>query len=177
MPPLHIIWTLECETVSTKSTSIAPKTWNMSARSIDGFCGRLLVAGYPPTLLLAPEPADEHAPMLEELHTRGCELALLVDPPSLPEKSYRKALGEYSAAEQREIVALASNLFESAVGMQPRSLRSSGFSASNETYRVVYELGFRQGSLSNPGQERPRHLKAPVRRAPTKDGNVEHDDL
>jgi len=160
VPPLHIIWTMDCEPVSTRANALAPRSWDQSARTIEGFCSRLLVAGYPPTLFLAPECAHEHSPLLEELHGRGVELALLVDPPLLPERSYRKALGEYSGAEQREIITLAGNLVESAVDVQPRSLRSGGFSASNETYRIAYELGFRQGSLSNPGQERPRQEAA-----------------
>lgn len=54
-------------------------------------------------------------------------------------------------------MTLAGYQVETSTGVQPRSIRSGGFSASNDTYRVVYELGFRQGSLSNPGQHRARY--------------------
>src|SRR5205814_9222375 len=41
-------------------------------------------------------------------------------------------------------------------GSRPHSFRSGGFSASDATFQVLYELGFRQGSLSIPGRDLPR---------------------
>jgi hypothetical protein len=163
---LFVIWTMDCEPVSTRKSDEAPRSWNLSARSIDAFCSRLLVANYLPTLFIMPECAEEHEPMFEEIHARGGELALMVDPPQMRSANYSKHLASYSPEEQRGI--LESNLahFEQALGLQPRSLRTGGHSASDQTYRIAYELGFRQGTLSNPGQDRPRYgsswVDAPV---------------
>lgn len=166
MKPLFVIWTMDCEPVSTRKSDEAPRSWNQSARSIDAFCSRLLVANYLPTLFIVPDCAEEHEPMFEEIQARGGELALMVDPPQMRSANYSKHLGQYSAAEQRAILERSLAHFEEALGVQPRSIRTGGHSASDQTYRIVYELGFRQGTLSNPGQDRPRYgsswVDAPV---------------
>jgi hypothetical protein len=147
---------MNCEGITTPFQSHGPRSWELSARSISGLCGMLLDAGFPPTLFLAPDCAEEQAPMLEELAARGVELGLFVSPPSLSEGRLKGRLGTYGADQQRALVELAARRVEDAVSLQPRSVRSAGYSASNETFRVLYELGFRQGSLSSPGQSLPK---------------------
>ncbi len=155
-PPLHILFTMDCEPVATKTASEGPKSRDLSGRSIEGFCSRVLNAGYAVTLFITPGCAWEYAPLLEELAWRGVELGLHGHPPSVGDGRYNRNLGEYTAEQQRAIIELALDHVQEAVGQQPRSFRPGKFSASDETFRVLYELGFRQGSVSNPGRNVPR---------------------
>lgn len=155
-PLLYILFTMNCEPVSVKTVKHAPKTWSQSARTIEGFCDRLSKIGYPATLFVSAACAEEHGPLLEELAGRGIELGLYVHPPTLAGSRYSRHLGNYPAAEQRTMIAAATERFYDVIGSRPRSFRSGAFSASDATFQVLYELGFRQGSLSIPGRDLPR---------------------
>jgi hypothetical protein len=158
--PLHILFTMDCEPAATKWAPEGPKHWELSARSIEGFCNLLLGAGYRPTLFAAPRCAFEHAPMLDELAGRGAEIGLQVHPPSLLDGRFKRVLGDYNAEDQHALIESASDDFDAALGFRPRSFRGGRFSASDETFRVLYELGFRQGSLSLSGRKVARHAAA-----------------
>jgi hypothetical protein len=156
---LYILFTMNCEPVAGKSVKQNPTTWEQSARTIEGFCDRLSSFGYPATLFVSAACAEEHAPLLEELAARDVELGLYVHPPTLAgsrNPRFPRHLGNYTAAEQRAIVESATERFYDAIGNRPRSFRSGAFSASDATFQVLYELGFRQGSLSIPGRDLPR---------------------
>ena len=155
-PLLYILFTMDCEPVVSNSTKQAPKTWEQSGRAIEGSCDRLSDMGYPATLFVSAACAEEHGPLLEELAERNIELGLYVHPPTLERSRYPRHLGNYAATEQRAIIASAAERFYDAIGIRPRSFRSGAFSASDATFQVLYELGFRQGSLSIPGRELPR---------------------
>lgn len=155
-PPLYILFTMDCEPVTRRAVKTGPKTWALSARAIEGFCDRLSNASYPATLFVSTGCAEEHGPLMEELIWRGVELGLHVHPPNLDAERFTRHLGEYGAEEQRAIVEEAVERFYDAVGVRPRSFRSGAFSASNATFQVLYQLGFRQGSLSIPGRDLPR---------------------
>lgn len=58
------------------------------------------------------------------------------------------------------MIESAADRFYDAIGSRPRSFRSGAFSASDATFQVLYELGFRQGSLSIPGRDLPRDAVA-----------------
>jgi hypothetical protein len=133
-----------------------PKTWVQSARAIEGFCDRLSSVEYPATLFVSARCAEEHGPLMEELAGRGFELGLHVHPPNLDVERFTRHLGEYRAEEQRAIVEEAVERFYDAVGIRPHSFRSGAFSANNATFPMLYELGFRQGSLSISGRDLPR---------------------
>lgn len=157
MTPLHILFTIDCDAVALKrATRDVPRSWEQSARAIEGYCTRLLAAGIPPTLFLAHEAAAEHEPMLAELTVRGVELGLLIHPPTMELGRFNQDFGSYSAQDQRLIADFAAERFADAVGARPRSVRAGKYSASDDTFRVLAELGFRQGSLSRPGWNLPR---------------------
>lgn len=156
---LHILFTMDCEPVADKSVKQAPKTWGQSARAIEGFCDRLSGMGYPATLFVSATCAEEHGPLLEELAARNIELGLYVHPPTLEgsrNPRFPRHLGNYTATEQRALIESAMERFYDALGSRPHSFRSGAFSASDATFQVLYELGFRQGSLSLPGRDLPR---------------------
>lgn len=155
-PALHIVFTLNCDPVAGPSFREGPKTWELSARAIEGFCARLDHAGYVPSLFVAPRAIEEHAPLLEELHDRGIELGILLHPPTVGDGQYRNLLGTYDAVYQSELIELALEQAEAEIGFRPHSFRSRNFSANDETFRVLTGHGFRRGSVSNPGRHLPK---------------------
>lgn len=149
---LHVVFTMDCHPAATRMAPDGPKTWEQSARSIDSYCTRLQNAGYPPTLFLTPWCAQEHEPLMGELAKRGVELGLYIQPQSLIDGGFRRYLGQYPQDQQRAVVTLALKQFQDALGHRPQSCRPAMFSASDDTFSVLYELGFRQGSVSSPGR-------------------------
>jgi hypothetical protein len=154
--PIYVAFTMDCERIASESPPGGPATWEQSQRSIQGYCARLLDHGYPPTLFLTPECAAEHSAMLGRLVARGAELGLHVHPQSLGDHRYGRYLGEYDGEMQHQILGQAAEAMEHAVGIRPRSFRPGNFSASDATFGVLYELGFRQGSVSDPGRDAPQ---------------------
>ena len=156
-PALHIVFTMNCQPAATRSAPEGPKSWEQSIRSIDGFSTRLINAGFPVTLFLAPRCLEEHGPFVEELAERGVELGLYFQPRTLYGRGYNRCLGHYARDAQRDIVTLSMGAFQDVVGERPLSCRSDWFSANDDTFSVVSELGFRQGSVSNPGRTVAQH--------------------
>lgn len=147
---------MNCEPPAKKGSPAGPDTWETSCRSIEGFCSRVLNAGYAATLFLSARAADEHAPLVEELAGRGVELGLYLHPPHLGDHRFSKHLGTYGEQEQHELIAYAVDWYSDALDARPQSFRPGDFSANETTFGVLYALGFRQGSLSNPGRDAPR---------------------
>jgi hypothetical protein len=99
-----------------------------------------------------------HTPLLEEWARAGAEIGLLLDPSEL-RGGLRHHLGHYSADDQREIVRVSVHRFSELMGSRPRSVRTMEFSASDETFGVLRQGGFLQGSVSEPGLH-VRHIHA-----------------
>jgi hypothetical protein len=131
-----------------------PKTWEISARNVDGFCSALLAAGHRPTLFCALSVLANQTPLFEEYAGAGAEVGLLLDPSEL-RRGLRHQLGHYDGDDQREIVRVSVHRFSQMMGSRPRSVRSMEFSASDETFGVLRQAGFLQGSVSEPG----RHVR------------------
>lgn len=153
-PSLHVIFTMNCLPAAPRRVPEGPNSWEQSLRAIDGYCTRLLNAGYAVTLFLEPHCADAHAPLMEELSDRGVELGLYIQPQALGSQAY---LGHHDRDAQHTIVRLALEAFQDAVGARPVTCRPDLFSANDDTFPVLCELGFRQGSVSSPGRDLPRH--------------------
>ncbi len=124
---------------------------------MDGFATRLSDAGYRATLFVAPVCASAQAPLLEDLAAGGVEVGLLIHPPTLPDGRYRLLLGQYQREEQRAIVEASVEGYQDALGRRPLSARSAMYSANDDTFAVVYEHGFWQGSFSSPGRRIAKH--------------------
>lgn len=153
---IHVLFTLDCESIAIRAAKDGPRSWEQSARAIEGYCNRLLAAGFPATLFLAPQCVIEHTPLLEELADRGVELGLYLNPLQLDDGRYRSFLGSLPAQTQRDLIDRAAERFADAIGTRPRSFRPSKHSANADTYRLLYDLGFRQGSVAQPGFLLPR---------------------
>lgn len=150
---LCVLFTMDCQSPARRVRREArPKTWNVSARAIEGFCNRVLAAGHPLTLFVTPTCAAEQAPLLEEFSALGVEVGLFLNPYDLDGNRYRSYLGHYERGQQREIVDLALRQFQDALGRRPRSARSCEYSASDDTFGLLRDAGFGQVSLSSPGR-------------------------
>jgi len=156
-PQLHVIFTLDCPPAGARVEPHGPVHWEASARAIDAFCTTLLNAGFAPTLFLTPEAVEEHTPLCDDLLAAGADLGLFIQPQTVRGAQLRHYLGAYPAAQQRMIVAEALQRFEQALERRPLSVRSAMYSASDETFGVLSQLGFRQCSLSSPGRRVKKH--------------------
>jgi hypothetical protein len=156
-PRLHVLFLIDCPPREARVEPNGPKTWDDGARSIDAFATTLLSAGYAPSLFVAPDAAEQHAPLCEDLAARGADVGLLIQPQSLRGAGYKHYLGAYAETEQRDVVLEHVRRFEAALGRRPQSVRSAMYSASDATFGVLSHLGFRQTSISNPGRRVTKH--------------------
>jgi hypothetical protein len=109
----------------------------------------------PPTLFIVPECAEMHRTLLRHLAGKGVEMGLHLHPQSFDAHQYEKYLGEYERDEQLGLIMEARDRFAQSMGTNPRSFRSGNFSANDDTFPVLDFLGFRQGSVSDPGRNTP----------------------
>ena len=112
----------------------------------------------PVTLFVHPEVASKHRSQLLKIEDKGGCLGLHIHPYKLAGKNYDYDLGAYSEDEQKEIIGDASEAWEKIVGHRPLYFRGGYFSANDMTFSVLSELGFKGGSLSNPGRVLPGHF-------------------
>ena len=153
--PLYVLFTMNCEPPKSRTAKSGPDSWEMSARSIEGFCIRLGRAGYRPSLFSSLACVEEQTPLLEDVTKRGGEIGLFLHPPQIGDGRFKRHLGQYSADDQRSLIDHHAERFADYLGSRPRSFRSGHFSANNDTFRILFDLGFRQGSLSEPGRVLP----------------------
>ena len=155
--PLAVLFTMDClPAVRKRGVNPHPRTWETSARNIDGFCARLIGAGHRPTLFCSLSVLANHTPLFEEYASAGAEVALLIDPSEL-RRNLRHQLGHYGSEDQSEIVRVSVQVFSQLLGSRPRSVRTVEFSASDETFGVLRQAGFLQGSVSEPGRKVRQH--------------------
>ena len=147
---------MDCPPQGPHAEPPGPASWEAGGRAIDAFCTRVLTAGFAPTLFVTPEAAAQHAPLCDDFAGRGADVGLLIQPPTLRGAGYHHYLGAYPPDQQREIVREAMRRLEAALGWRSRSARSAMYSASDETFAVLNEAGFRQTSLSSPGRQTPK---------------------
>jgi hypothetical protein len=154
--PLYVTFTMDCERIAAESPPGGPKDWGLSERAITGYCHRLLDAGMPPTLFITPECGQYHQALFRDLAAAGVELGMHIHPQSFGDLSYTRYLGEYDAVMQAQLIGAGLAMLTEAFGVRPTSFRPGNFSASDETFPVLVELGFRQGSVSDPGRMSPQ---------------------
>jgi hypothetical protein len=149
----------------------APPDWEFSSRSLDAYANLMLGAGLWPTIFVAPECARAHAPMLEELRERGCELGLLVSPSQSSIFPKKKPMGTLTLAEQHLAITQARDVFTQFLYHMPKSIRTGFYSGNQETFELCQTLGFTRASITVPGAQL-RQLgtvwpnDAPIRHAP-----------
>jgi len=134
-----------------------PRDYAESETAIRAYTTLAKECGFPCTIFAHPEVAVKHRDLLLELQSQGACLGLHLHPYKFGDGRYRKDLGAYSALEQRKILREAGEVWGKSLGQRPLYFRAGYFSASDSTFRVLRELGFRGGSLSIPGRVLPDH--------------------
>jgi len=142
-----VLFTMDCEAYVSDR--------RLSERSIRGYVDTIEAYGFPTTLFVHPEVAARHRELLLELQDQGACLGLHLHPKWFGDGRYRKEIGAYSASEQRKMIKEAMDVWRRALGQNPLYFRGGVFSANDNTFRVLQELGFKGGSLSCPGRVLP----------------------
>jgi len=154
--------TMDVERIAECSPTGGPPDWAFSARSVRSYCQVLAERGISATLFVVPDTAVEQGLLLRQIaEDTGTELGLHMHPQCWRDH-YQNAqahdyLGGYSGAEQFEILSEALKEVGNALGKQPRAFRGGNFSANDETFRVLTDLGFTHGSVSQPGRSVPKY--------------------
>ena len=93
--------------------------------------------------------------LLLELQREGACLGMHLHPYKLKGGRWHWDLGSYRADEQVELITEAIKAWSDAIGQHPSYFRGGVFSANDDTFGVLVELGFQGGSVSCPGRVLP----------------------
>lgn len=161
---VFVLMTMDCEPAlwevtahGTQMSDSGPADYDESERSIKGYASIARSWGYPLTLFVHPKVALRQRDVLLDLQAEGACLGLHLHPYKFGDGHYRQDLGAYSAARQAEMLKSAITVWQEALGQRPVYFRGGYCSANDNTYRVLQELGFRGGAISNPGRILPEH--------------------
>ena len=153
---LYLVVSMDCERVRSESYyGDGTDSWQTSERAIVGLADILQAEGLKGTFLPTPATAAKHAQLFQELHRAGFEVGMQFHCDSFRDGEYRQPLGAYSRREQEEILRLAKEDWEQALGMELVAYRSGYLSASDDTFSILAELGIKQTSCSKPGRHVP----------------------
>jgi hypothetical protein len=145
---------IDCEPLRHQSPACGgPPDWEASRQALERYVHvtqRLgTVAGA--AINLTPEAARAHAGWVRDLAAAGHPLALQPNVPGFRFPRYARDLGEYPAAEQREIIRLAKSDFEEALGLATTTYIACCGSHSDDTFPLLVEQGFQQ-FIRSPGR-------------------------
>ncbi len=154
---IYVIFTMDCERIKRFSPVGGPETWQLSEHAITGFSEALLAKNLLATFFIVPETANQHRDLFLDLESKGFELGMHLHPQSFGDLRYKDYLGGYSLEEQIKILKEAVSIWQEALGKAPQSFRPGNFSANDSTFKALYAVGFRQGSVSAPEREMPEY--------------------
>ncbi len=153
--PCYVTFTMDCETIQAESPPGGPEDFDVAGRAITGYVAALRERGHCVTLFPVPRLAEVHAEVLKQVEGDDCEIGMHYHPQTL-DCAYDGYIGDFSGAEQYEMLGAGLERIIAATGAHPTSFRSGNFSANDETFPTLVKLGFRQGSVSLPGRMRPQ---------------------
>jgi hypothetical protein len=135
-----------------------PQTWEESEGRILQIAEAFRKRGLQRGCLMSPTPeaAKVHADLLRGLAAEGFLFSIQPNVPAFRFPTYDRDLGQYPADEQREIIRAARGDWEDALGMTTTTYTPCCGSQSNDTPRILAELGFRQMRMPGPGRFDPR---------------------
>lgn len=168
--PLYVCMTMDVERISPYSPTGGPPDWSFAARSVSNYCNALAQFALPPTLFVVPDTAIEQGELLRKIAgDTGAELGLHMHPQCWKDHYQDAAAhdywGGYTAEEQHAMLSEAISQIGDSLGGPLRAFRGGNFSANDDTFRVLANLGFTHGSVSQPGRSVPR-LRACWKDAP-----------
>ena len=152
---LFVTWTMDCETIQEESpVSGGPATWELAERSMTGYVESLAARGHKATLFLIPRLAEGLPQVVRDLGAAGADLGLHMHPQTT-DLGYDGHLGQLPPATQRLLLEQGRDRVAAVIGRPPTSYRSGCFSATWETFPILMDLGFTQGSVMLPGRNNP----------------------
>lgn len=161
---LFLFGTYDCEPLAAKSPQCGgPQTWQESEEKVleiaavyreKGLLGAL-------SFHLTPEAAKAQPDLYKSLHDEGVYLGIQPNIPGFRYPTYDRDLGLYSPDEQREIIRLATEDFQEAMGFRPTMYTTCCGSRSDATAAILVEMGYKTLRLPGPGRlpkDRPDKL-------------------
>jgi hypothetical protein len=162
---VSVILTMDCEPALFELSALAkqlsgsgPATYEQGERSIRGYVEAADNEGYPVTLFAHPEVARAQTDLLLELQSAGACLGMHLHPYKFDDRRYPRDLGGFDGDQQRALLCDATEVWSEALGQHPRYFRGGVFSANDDTFGVLADLGFEGGSLSCPGRVLPQAM-------------------
>ena len=145
---LHLLVKMDCERVARYAPDMGgPESWSLSEKAIKGWATLLSKRGLVGSFGIHPEAAAHHKELFLELADEGFELHLQFHAGNFRGLEYRCYLGSYTRREQTEILTKAREDWMRALERPPRTFTPGGGSLNDDTWPVVYELGFRQAGM------------------------------
>jgi len=146
---------MDCETVQEVSPATGgAATWELAERSMRGYVESLAARGHKATLFLIPHLAEGLPEVVRELGAAGADLGLHLHPQTT-DLGYDRHLGQLPEETQRLLLEQGRDRVAAVIGQAPTSFRPGCFSSTWETFPILLDLGFTQGSVMLPGRNSP----------------------
>lgn len=152
---LFVTWTMDCETVREESPATGgAETWELAERAMRGYVESLAVRGHKATLFLIPRLAEGLPEVVRELGAAGADLGMHLHPQTT-DLGYDRHLGQLPVETQRQLLEQGRDRVAAVTGQAPTSFRPGCFSGTWQTFPILLDLGFTQGSVMLPGRNSP----------------------
>ncbi len=147
----QVIFTMDCERAHANKQFYppGPHTWEESEENIEAFSRVLAEEGFHATFFAVPEAAEAHSELFNQLAKSGHEIGLHLHPRSFG-FGVNEFLGNLPVEIQNHLLASAKQRFENSLGFSPVSFRGGYFSASQNTFSILSQLGFSFTSTTVP---------------------------
>ena len=152
---LYLMGTYDCEPLAARSPQCGgPQSWQESEEKVleitDLYRSRGLLDAL--SFHLTPEAAKGQPDLYKDLRDQGVYIGIQPNVPGFRYPTYDRDLGLYSPDEQREIVRLAKEDFEEALGFGTETYTTCCGSRSNETAAILVETGYTVYRPPGPGR-------------------------
>jgi peptidoglycan/xylan/chitin deacetylase (PgdA/CDA1 family) len=152
---LFVTWTMDCETIQPEIMATGgPESWDLAERSMRGYVAALAARGHKTTLFLIPRLAEALPEVVRDLGAAGADLGMHLHPQT-SDLGYDCHLSQLPPETQRALLQQGRDRVATITGQAPTSFRPGCFSASWETFLILADLGFTQGSVMLPGRNSP----------------------
>ena len=158
MNDIYIVITMDCERPPADTHAIAsgPPDLATSEVWVRAYAERAGRHGYPVSFFAHPEVVAEQAVLYRGLADDGATLGMHLHPWKFDDGRYKAHFGGMAEAEMKACLNDAIAMWQDAIGRHPLYFRPGTFSANDNAFRVLAEMGFRGGSLSVPGRFYPQ---------------------
>lgn len=149
---VHVLFTMDVEPVARGGQASGPCSVEDGLHAVEAYRTVLHAWNYEASLFVHPEVVTSAPDVFRALDRDGATVALHLHTTKFEADRQPVELGGLSPATQRRVVGAAADQFAAAVGRRPTLFRPGCFSASDATYGILVELGFRGGGISIPGR-------------------------